>query len=305
MSHSNAILITKFAPSKASEKEFSEWQARFRSLVAGAPGFISIEISSPSTNLKPEWVLNQRFDSESNLQNWKSSKSYKDLLESLKNNQFLDKKNCIQEEVNTVQTGVTQIYATKVQEDKIGEFQEWLKEIHEVESKFPGFQKVYVQAPNETKEGSWITLLQFDTEQNLENWINSPERTALMKNSSNFMKSHDTHRLLSSFGGWFTDTLKRTPPVWKQSMVVLLMLYPLIMLEFMYLYPNLTQINVSFSRFIGCALTCLLLSWPLIPIAIYLLHWWLTSKDNLRIDILGLITVAALYILEIYLLYRP
>lgn len=291
-------LITKISLKSVPDTDFFDWQAQFRAKIASAPGFMSLEISSPS-NTKT-CMLNQRFRSKTALDHWKKSETYKTLLQTLISAHLVDSETNVKEELNESQIGVTEVYVTDVQEDKIAAYQEWHKKIHRIESTFPGFQKVYIQAPNEQKENKWLTLLQFDTAENLEKWLKSPERNAILEESKDFVESRESHRLLSSFGGWFTDSsLIGTPAKWKQTALVLLVLFPVIMLQFLYLTPHLSTLNLSIRTFIQNVITVVLLAWPLMPITIYALRWWLNSRSDRRIDLLGCLCMIALYLLEI------
>ena len=83
-------------------------------------------------------------------------------------------------------------------------------------------------------------------------------------------------------------------------MVVLLMLFPVIMLEIIFRMPYLTNFNRAFSTFIGNLISVTLLSWPLMPFAIKQLHWWLSPKENkLTRDACGIGLLILLYLSEI------
>jgi antibiotic biosynthesis monooxygenase (ABM) superfamily enzyme len=96
--------------------------------------------------------------------------------------------------------------------------------------------------------------------------------------------------------------VRTVPPKWKQTMMVLLVLFPLIMLEFQYLYPLLTRINTTLRTFLGNVLTVILIAWPCMPLAIYFFKWWLLPDRSLQINILGTLCACLVYLLEIYLL---
>ena len=52
-------------------------------------------------------------------------------------------------------------------------------------------------------------------------------------------------QVATSFSGWFTfgDAPGQVPPNWKQSMIVLLTLFPVVMLELLYLSPLLQSLK--------------------------------------------------------------
>lgn len=193
---------------------------------------------------------------------------------------------------------VTEIFITYVQKDQAKAYYDWLQRLHKLETSFPGFQKFYIQTPKD-QEGYIITFLQFDTTEHLENWMNSPQRQKMLEESKDFVKSMVSHRLDSSFEGWFVNNdLTLAPPIWKQTMLVLLVLFPIVMLERFYLYPHLHG-NETIKTFISNAISVSLISWPCLPIVIIALHWWLKEKNNIYINLLGIFCVLFLYFLEI------
>ncbi|MFA6916854.1 MAG: antibiotic biosynthesis monooxygenase [Parachlamydiales bacterium] len=283
---------------------FSDWQAKLRSRISAAPGFVSLEIFAPSSQNQTEWVLKQRFNTQSNLMQWRHSPVFSSLMQELKSSKLIENfKETTEDKGANIPSSVTEVYVTLVHKDKVASYQEWLGKVHQIESKFPGFQKVYVQAPENQESGSWITLLQFDNSENLERWLNSKERSALIEESKKFITSHESRRLYYSFDGWFTDGLAKIPPKWKQGMLVLLVLFPTVMMQYKYLAPHLTALNPALSTFLGNVAVVTLLTWPLMPFAIFSLKWWLIPKRSLLHDLLGAGFVLLLYALEIFLLW--
>lgn len=195
--------------------------------------------------------------------------------------------------------GVTDVYVTTVHSDKVPAFRQWLKTLHHLEAKFPGFQKVYVQIPKDPQDESWVTLLQFDTEEHLEAWVQSPERQAKLKEAANFVKSQESHRLFSSVDSWFFNgEALDSPPVWKQAMLILLALFPSVMLETIYFFPYMADWNIVVNRFIGVIIIVCSMSWLLMPITLYLLGWWLKAKSKMK-KCIGALLILSAYILEI------
>ncbi len=194
--------------------------------------------------------------------------------------------------------GVTDVYVTMVHRNKVPAFRAWLKKLHHLQANFPGFQKVYVQIPKDQQENAWVTLLQFDTEANLENWLHSSQRNSMLTEAKDLIKSQQSHRLFSSLSSWFPDDSSNPPPVWKQSMLVLLALFPAVMLETLYLFPYLAMFNPVLTRFIGAIIIVCSLSWILMPATIYVLGWWLNANSKWK-EYIGVLTVVVLYLLEI------
>lgn len=280
-------------------KEFALWQARFNEKISSQKGFVSLEI----LNQDAGWFFVQRFDSEEDLQSWKASQNYKQLLKDL---QPYLKEDVLEKSGKTEDLReVTEVFITEVNPDKIHSFKSWTGKIHQLESLFPGFKGVYVQSPQESGNKNWITLLRFDNEKNLNLWLESKERKEILKDSESFVKSLEKHTIVSPYSGWFSSLIDQGAKIspWKQAMLVLLVLFPIVILELKFLNPLLKNLNPSLSTFIGNSLSVALITWPCMPIALKALGWWLTHPSK-WVHYLGGGLVIGLYLLEIALFWN-
>lgn len=278
-------------PNAESMENFLSWQTRFNKIVGVFPGFISIEITL-STQNKDQWTITQRFRNPEALKEWKQSSQCTSLIKELK--KYADEKN-IEDKTREIDTSITEIIVTQVIPGKEKQFHEWMAKIHQVEAHFPGFRGAYVQSPVSSEGRNWITLLQFDTIDHLNNWINSKERASVIKESKGFITSFDNHRVVSPYAGWFASVSKegQAPSAWKQTMIVLLILYPIVMLEMLFLNPLLGGLDLAPAVFIGNAISVSLVT-AIMPIAILSLGWWLKKTS-----VLGTLLVLFLYFLEV------
>lgn len=286
---------------------FVDWQAKLNAKIVGLPGFVSLEFLAPSRQYE-NWLIVQRFSDTSSAAAWQQSKAYLKLNEELK---VLTVSGETQEDSTdelNIPGGVTEVIVAEVRPKNQQAYREWSAKIHQVEAQFPGFRGVYVQAPSQGQGHHWITLLQFDTMENLDRWLESSERKDILSESGPFITSLETHRVISPYAGWFASIARvgEVPSVWKQTMLVLLILFPIVMLELKYLSPLTNSLNLSLSTFIGNAISVTLISFPMMPIAIWCLGWWLSpgSKNRLKRTILGTVLVCGLYLLEIAIFWN-
>lgn len=301
-------LLTKVKIKSDAKGDFAAWQSKLHSGIVTFPGFVDLEIFSPSLPLQPEWVIVQRFNTNKNLGVWRDSEQHSEMIRAFAKLTESGKLQAVVEEEisdgDQSEEGVTEVFVTQVSSDKVEAFREWMGKIHEVEAKMPGFRRVYVKAPRAGRGGSWITLLQFDTQKNLDKWLDSKERQEVLSSSKEFIESLESHRVTSSFGGWFSSVADKDgiPPVWKQTMLVLLVLFPIVLLEMKYLNSHTSSLGLVISTFIGNALSVSLVSWPMMPVVIYFLYWWLYPKSEHRMaaTVLGTLIVAVLYLIEIF-----
>lgn len=113
----------------------------------------------------------------------------------------------------------------------------------------------------------------------------------------------DAPRVATAFSGWFTfgDTPGQVPPNWKQAMIVLLTLFPVVMLELLYLSPLLQSLNLAVATFIGNLLSVAALTWALVPWANRAFGWWLrpTTNTSPAVEAAGVALIIGLYALSV------
>ncbi|MGE0671291.1 MAG: antibiotic biosynthesis monooxygenase [Parachlamydiales bacterium] len=299
------ILRTKVQIQPRFKEDFADWQARLNVVIAAFPGFISLEILSFPGVSQPEWVINQRFSSFEECSVWRESAQRDELMGQLKSFLAGEEIDALQEaevEVDSQQRGVTEVFITQVCPGKEDAFRDWMAKVHRVEAKFPGFVGVYVQAPNLGQGKNWITLLQFDSLENLDRWLASTERKEVMKESESLILNSENQRVISPYAGWFSSVVDKAgaPAVWKEAMVVLLLLYPIVILERRFFGDLAHLIGKPLAIFIGNVISVFLISWPLMPITIRYLRWWLLPDSSKGSNtLIGACIVIALYIFEV------
>ena len=300
-----ATLATRIRVRPDFKDAFYKWQGELHEKIVTFKGFVSLEIISPSQANESAWVIIQCLCNDESLHVWRQSRIHEELFNQLQPFLSLGSK-AFEEELhpNHPKKGVIEVFVTQVGIDQVAPYREWIAKIHEAETKFPGFERVYMLAPKNEGIGSWVTLLQFDTPENLDQWLISEERQKILAEAKLIIKSLESHRVTSSFSAWFENnpSLSAVPPLWKQTMLILLVLFPIVMLEFRFLNPHLEGFNISLKTFIGNAISVSLVSWPLMPLAIYFLKWWLNPAPIHRFskEIKGLSVVILLYLLEIF-----
>lgn len=310
-SEQSTIVTTQVLLRPEMATDFLDWQAKLHGIIASFPGFVSLEFLSPTEASQTAWSIIQRFNNSENLSAWRSSKERQELIDALKT--FLVKKDAkaIQESesgASSAQHFVTEVFVTQVSPDKENTYHQWLAKIHQAEAKFPGFRGLYVQSPTATQGRDWITFLQFDTQENLDRWVTSSERKELLRELEPLIASIESYRVITPYAGWFSSIAKggRVPAAWKQTMLVLLVLFPIVMFELKYLHLLTANLNPSLGNFIGNAISVTLIAWPMMPLAIWFLRWWLSPEENKepRTTLIGTGIVILLYILEIAIFWN-
>ena len=234
----STILTLRVKVKLKSKMAFVDWQSQLNSIITLYPGFISLEILSPMDELQNEWVLVERFQDDTDVSLWLQSDEHEKVMTDL--GQIVDAEDIKEERsgISDLKGDVTEIFVTQVSPQNEDAYRTWIAKIHQVEAKFPGFKGMYVQSPPK-KNGNWITFLRFDNSENLDRWLTSTERKKILKDAESLIASLESHRMISPFAGWFASISKqgKMPPVWKQTLLVLLVLFPIVALELIFLSP--------------------------------------------------------------------
>ncbi len=280
---------------------FFSWQARMAVAVAARPGFLSIEFI-PVAGTSREWQMVLQFRDEETLADWRASRSRCDLHEEAR--ALVEPAAELEEAAAAdfhAQGSVTEAITTRVKPGMASAYLDWLGKIQEAQATFAGYRGTYLQAPS-CRQKFWTTLIRFATPGELDGWLGSPERRRLVATSERLVEGWSSRRLAEPFAGWFpAEEIGGTPANWKQAMVVLLMLFPIVMLELRFLPPLTRGLNVAVGTFVGNALSVGLLTWPVMPVINRVLDWWLRpSRPRARwITPLGTGLLIGLYIAEI------
>jgi antibiotic biosynthesis monooxygenase (ABM) superfamily enzyme len=195
---------------------------------------------------------------------------------------------------------VTEVITTRVRPQTTSAYLAWAARIQEAQAAFPGYRGTYLQAPSQQQE-FWTTLIRFATPGELDAWLASPERARLVREADPLVEGWSSRRLAQPFVAWFpAAATSETPPDWKQAMVVLLVLFPIVMLELRLLAPLTRGLNAAVGTFLANAISVGLLTWPAMPIANRALDWWLRPSRPAarRITPLGAGLLIAVYLAE-------
>jgi hypothetical protein len=280
----SAFLTTKISMRPESTAPFADWQAQLHAAITSFPGFISLEISLVHEETYYLGNIVQRFSNSNTLSDWLKSDKYQELLRILKEKLADEALGGIREVESTasqVKGNVTEVFVTQVSPEKENAYQE--------------------------HADHWMTFLHFDTPENLDRWLMSPERQKVLKESESLIVSLESHRVVSPYAGWFASKEGGAiAPVWKQTMLVLLVLFPIVMLELKFLSPLTAGLNDSLAMFIGNIISVSLIAWPCMPIVLKFLDWWLTPKGQhpLLVSSIGTFFVFSLYVFEIFIFWR-
>ncbi len=305
-----ATVVTHTHVRNGRDGEFQAWQTRMNEVVSRFDGFVSKEVLPPTPPDQLDWVIIQRFERPEQLKAWLESPQRAEMLAKIR--PALEGEDAVnvfvghEAEAGRPQGPVTNVIMTNVTPGHEKEFERWHARVKERQSAYPGFLGCEVQPPIGMFQDEWVTLLRFDSKEHLDNWLESDERRQLLREADEIIDHSRERQVRTSFEGWFKfGADHRPPPSWKQSAIVLLVLFPVVMLEITFLNPMLEWMDVAPATFIGNAISVGVLGWPLMPLAIRTMRWWLSPRPDAGSAVRwgGPALLVALYALSIVFFY--
>jgi len=297
------VTQTRVVPGK--DAEFARWQQDIGEAAAQFPGFIEQTIMPPSPPAQTDWVILQRFLSADKAAAWLNSPRRLELLKPvLPILVGCDDINIVADGAAGVQPSpVSAVISTRVKPGREAAYRAWEHKIAAAQARAPGFQGYRFEPPIPGVQDNWLAIVRFDCEANMQAWLDSPERLALIKEAEPFTQDFRARVVRTGFDQWFKVAGGAAPaPAWKMNMLVLLMLYPVAFLLGIWLQkPLLTDRGVPLwlSLFVANAASVVLLNY-LVPWASRRFDWWLTPGGAVaRVNLIGTALLLALYALSL------
>jgi antibiotic biosynthesis monooxygenase (ABM) superfamily enzyme len=308
-----ATIVTQTRPLAGHEEDFKRWQDGMGAVIATWEGFIEQEVILPSPPAQIDWVILQRFVSSEAAASWLRSTQRLNLVDSI---QPILAGN---DDIHLVRDGasgvlpapVSVVISTRVKPGEEIAYRRWEQRIAAAQSRAAGFQGYRLEPPVAGVQDDWLAIIRFDSEANLQGWLNSPERLELLSDSHGFTEHLDTRIVRSGFDQWFSAGQRNASPVpvWKQNMIVLSLLYPVVFLFGLLVQTPLLikRIGMPFwlALFVGNVVSVVLLNW-LVPWASKRLNWWLqpATQKSMSHHALGAGIVVGIYAVSLLVCSR-
>ncbi|MCC7528655.1 MAG: hypothetical protein IT342_09045 [Candidatus Melainabacteria bacterium] len=267
------------------------------------PGFRTSEIVVTAREAGSNWRLVQRFASEDDASRWRISDVRKSLVDELAATEKGSLFRITDEMSQNIKANVATAIVTALKPGKEKEFLAWEAKVQSEQAQFPGFAGSSIEPPAQGHNGLWASVLRFDTPDHMEAWFKSKERNELLGELDAIVKSTRISKVPTSFPGWFPhdELTGDEPQKWKTAALVLLGLFPVIMLEMIFLVPFINDFHTPVRSFITMIGSVAATTYLTMPIFIKLFRWWLLPGRNatMQTEATGLCLVSVLFALEI------
>jgi antibiotic biosynthesis monooxygenase (ABM) superfamily enzyme len=269
------------------------------------PGALRIDVlSGDVTAASHEWTVVYRFRTNSELEAWLASEARSQALARAPDIFAGAATEYTLSGVEGEDQGETIVTSNRVIPGKEAEYEAADQALNEAAARFPGFLGARVIKPR-AGEDTWSTLVRFDSKQNMDRWLASPERAAGREKMYRYALSHRADVIPTGFGSWFAvnaeDSLQA--PAWKQAMTVLAALFPTVMVLNLTIGKLLSSEGASFpiNVFVGNVLGTVALTWLLMPVVTRLLAWWLSPSCPPEKTRAGVLLLFGVYAAELVL----
>jgi antibiotic biosynthesis monooxygenase (ABM) superfamily enzyme len=311
-----ATIVTQTRVRPDCDEAFARWQEETSRIVAGFPGFIKQTVMPPSPPAQADWVILQRFaDAEAALAWLRSEQRAARIRDAEPMLVGRDDVHIVGDGPGGAQPmAVSAVISTRIKPGKEAAYRAWEQRIAVAQSRAPGFQGYRFEPPVPGVQEDWLAILRFDSGENLQAWLDSPERRKLILEAEEFTEEFHARIARTGFDQWFPLAAagggNATPiPAWKQNMIVLMLLYPIVFLFGVLVQTPLLSVRLALpfaaALFIGNVVSVLLLNY-LVPWTSTGFAWWLrpAARHRRRIEIAGAALVVVLYALMVLAFWR-
>ena len=177
---------------------------------------------------------------------------------------------------------VTTMFTDRIKPDKTDEYEAWSTGIHGDAMQFPGFLSVDVIRPKASSHPEYITLVKFDNCENLKRWKESPNFAEWLEKLPCLLVGNTHAQECTGLELWFdrpniSQRLK-DPPFWKQVLIGVICVYPLLLLLRWALGPVTGAFLSGIALLLNVVILSTLLTYPVMPWVTRLLRPWLYPK---------------------------
>ncbi len=304
-------IVTQTTVRPERSEDFARWQGETSSLVSSFPGFVEQRLMPPNPPLQVDWVILQRFATMEDAQRWLASPERQVRIEGAA--AFLvgrdDVHLVLDDEGGRRPAPVSAVISTRVKAGMDEAYRAWERKIAAAQSKARGLQGYRFEPPVPGVQDDYVAILRFDTEANLQAWLDSPERRRLVEEAEPLTDEFHA-RLGTGFEQWFREesTQAGPPSVWKMDMIVLLLLYPIVFLWGVYvgtpILDRMLHLPWALNLFIGNVFSVLLTGFA-VPWVANRMGWWISPAGRTFLpNLAGTGLLVAIYAASIFVFWK-
>ncbi len=299
------VIAQRIKPGR--EADVRRWQEDVNRAVAVFPGYLGSDVTGAGrdggsdgdgngSGDARDWTVIYRFDSRPNLASWLGSPERDDMLG--RGADLFDGQPSQHVLIrDPAPDQITVVVSHPVDPADEDEFLAWQQRVTDAERQFPGFRGAELFRPVPGVQDEWTALYQYDTDEHVSAWLESPERSRLLEEGRRF-ENFRLRRIAAPFGSWFArpDEPDGAEASWKTALSVLVGLYPTVVLLTLAISEIWPSAQLWIALLIGNICSVALLTWVVMPVVTRALRFWLAPEDGRagrRVDALGTVASVA------------
>jgi hypothetical protein len=286
---------------------FTRWQAKVSEELRGVPGFLRQELVPPAPPHQLDWLVIQRFETLAAARGWLESAARAQLLAEIRGDKIgPEDVHLLPDTGGEHDAAVSAVFTYTIDPADRAEFEAWQRRIQDAETAFTGFLRHKIEAPSPGLHDDWVVIVSYATDADLDRWLVSPERKAVLAEGQHFIERMQYRRTSYGFGFWFREgeaAGRDRFAILRGNLIVLLVLYPVVASWNLVLAGPIAALGVPpwLGLFIGNLFASQLLGWWAVPMAARRFRWWLAPTAGRWSRLAGYAVVMALYALAMAL----
>jgi uncharacterized protein len=182
---------------------------------------------------------------------------------------------------------ITLVISEVVEPHLIEEYETWTKGINQAAQQFEGFMGVDIICPRDHQYPEYVVIVKFDNYAHCKNWLASPVYQQWMQRSTEFISKRSQQHQPNGLEIWFSLPKSKSvsptePPYYKQVIIGVITVYPLILLSNLLLAPLLQGLPALLGLLISVIFISALMSYPVMPYTTKILAFWLYPAAQKR-----------------------
>lgn len=302
MCRMNAIAVT-ILHRTVDPAVFDAWCAEVRSAAEAVEGFVSLSAANRQEE-RLDWAVAATFDTEGALHDWLDGAAWKALVgEGAERGLSRLTSDLVIVDGTVLPSGVG-LVSSSVSDGMEVDFHAAHGRLTDAASELSGYEGTTIFPPDAT--GEWKSLIRFRTEPQLAAWMRSPQRTEVLPPvRSSLTQDFSVLAQTTPLGTTVRTVNGKTAmtPSWKTAMLLLMVLYPMVMLQSNFVAPVIGRLGADpwLSVWLGQVLSVALMQWLLMPTVSSWCRRWLDPVDgaSLRVSLRGAAGAVLVYALSL------
>jgi len=263
------------------EAEAEEIMKELMLLSRAQPGYLGSEVFPPVPGVQDAYVVLYRFSTSEHIRDWLGCPHRAALLRQMDALLAEPSREFFVAHRGRAPGTASTVLAYHIYEGSEAAFHAWRIRILEACRQSPGFLGAEAFDAVDADHPEIIIVLRFDNRANLDAWMQSDARAGFMREVRPLIHEYRIRRQGTGFEGWFDISAQQHPPApWRQGLIVLTALFPIIMLLRTLLSPLFHLFPMPVAFLILLTVDIAVLTYLVMPRFSRLMAFWLKPKLN-------------------------